>query len=118
MKINPEAQLAVKLWKARPLMKDQEPPFKNIEEQVLHDAARLMSMARALSRLDTHACNRELTERENKRIGSLVSGVNELLRGYGLNWHHNTDPRGYAVKIMFPDGSYNTMGGREDGWGI
>jgi len=28
------------------------------------------------------------------------------------------DPRGYTVKLFFPDASYNTWGGRESGYGV
>ena len=28
------------------------------------------------------------------------------------------DPRGYCLKLHLPDGSYNTMGGKENGYGI
>ena len=37
--------------------------------------------------------------------------------GMALN-HFNGDPRGYAVYIDLPDGSYNSFGGREHGYGI
>jgi len=32
--------------------------------------------------------------------------------------HFENDPRGYAVYIDLPDGSYNSFGGRENGYGI
>lgn len=28
------------------------------------------------------------------------------------------DPRGYCLKLHLPDGSHNTWGGKESGWGI
>jgi hypothetical protein len=37
--------------------------------------------------------------------------------GLVLN-HFESDPRGYAVYIDLPDGSYNSFGGRENGYGI
>ena len=37
--------------------------------------------------------------------------------GMALN-HFNGDPRGYAVYIDLPNGSYNSFGGREHGYGI
>lgn len=30
----------------------------------------------------------------------------------------NGDPRGYVVKLILPSGRYNTMGGRESGYGV
>jgi len=53
-----------------------------------------------------------------KRERRLVKAVTETLAPYGLKWTHNTDPRGAAVGILFPDGSYNTLGGKEEGWRI
>ncbi len=37
--------------------------------------------------------------------------------GLVLN-HFESDPRGYAVYLDLPDGSYNSFGGREYGYGI
>lgn len=53
-----------------------------------------------------------------RRERSLIQAVTDTLRPYGLIWKHNTDPRGAAVGILFPDGSFNTMGGEETGWRI
>jgi len=32
--------------------------------------------------------------------------------------HFESDPRGFAMYIDLPDGSYNSFGGRENGHGI
>jgi hypothetical protein len=37
--------------------------------------------------------------------------------GLALN-HFNGDPRGFALYVDLPDGSYNSFGGREHGYGI
>jgi hypothetical protein len=42
-----------------------------------------------------------------------------VLEGAGLVLNHfESDPRGYAVYLDLPDGSYNSFGGRECGYGI
>ena len=37
-----------------------------------------------------------------------------------VGWGGKTggDPRGYALKILFPDHSTNSWGGADDGWGV
>lgn len=122
MKINPEAQLAVKLLMNRkrpPCTDDSEAQSKITSYEVCEDAARLMSMARALRRLDMQACNRPLSSREQRRMASIQGGVGCILDGYGLQlkWTRDTTD-GTAVRIHFPDGSYNTTGGPRAGWGI
>ena len=83
------------------------------------DASELCSLARSLHRLNEAACNYDLTERQKKRMRSLEKSVRSVLERAGLTLNHfNGDPRGYAVYIDLPDGSYNTLGGRQHGYGI
>jgi hypothetical protein len=49
--------------------------------------------------------------RVEKRIKEIADRINLKIDCGG-------DPRGYTVKIHFPDGSYNTWGGVESGYGI
>lgn len=44
----------------------------------------------------------------------IIAACSEL----GLVPDFGGDPRGYTVKIKLPSGRYNTMGGKEDGWGV
>ena len=89
--------------------------------QILDHATELRRMARALERLDVLACNTRLTEHQEKR----AQRWRERLQAY-VSAHlftadavlFNGDPRGYAVKLLLPSGAYNTMGGREEGWGV
>ena len=91
---------------------------RNPFEAVL-DATQLSSFAHSLHRLNEAACNSELTQRQQKRVEKLEQSVREVLERAGLTLNHfNSDPRGYAVYVNLPDGSYNTLGGREHGWGI
>ncbi len=41
-----------------------------------------------------------------------------LKHGLELKADITGDPRGYCLKIHLPDGSYNTWGGKETGYGI
>lgn len=121
MKINPEAELAVKLTMVKlgstgrwmPL------PHKNAM-QIAFDAGKLKSLARAHNRLMETQCNRELTVREMSRVGSVRDAIIAILAEYSLSLKVNFsgDPRGYTVKIHFPDGRGNTWGGDSEGWGI
>ena len=53
-----------------------------------------------------------------KRQAQVERRMREVCAACGLSANFQGDPRGYTVKIAFPDGAYNTMGGREDGWGV
>ena len=114
MNINPEAQLAVKLYKHR----NQSYPEPG-DHKAASDAARLMSIARSLHRLYETYCNRSLTDREVSRTEHLEKASRALLQDwYGLACDHNRDPRGFSIYIHFTDGSCNSWGGSETGWGI
>jgi hypothetical protein len=81
-----------------------------------HDATELGSLAHSLRQLNEAACNYDLTERAQNQEKS-VRGVLERA-GLILN-HFNRDPRGYVVVyIDVPDGSCNTVGRREHGYGM
>lgn len=82
------------------------------------DAMRLISWARSLRRIYEIACERELTPKEGERESRLCGYVSVTLADYGLTCEFNGDPRGYAVYIRFADGSSNSWGGSETGYGI
>jgi hypothetical protein len=92
---------------------------KRTPREAAHDATELCSLARALHRLNAVSSNCGLTPRQEKRMQNLEDKVRSILvrAGMALN-HFNGDPRGYAVYIDLPDGSYNSFGGREHGYGI
>lgn len=112
MKVNPEAQLAAKLALIR---------FDGTKNayQIAYHAAKLCSLARAHNRLAEVACNRELTARDIGRVEYIHAAIKAILEPYGITRvSFSGDPRGYTVKIHFPDGRGNTMGGDSEGWGI
>ena len=83
------------------------------------NAAELCRLANSLSHLNEIACNCGLTERQERRKQNLQTRIKAVLEGAGLVLNHfNNDPRGYAVYLDLPDGSYNSFGGRECGYGI
>lgn len=77
----------------------------------------LLALARRLNRYNEVECNYGLTERQQKNVERLEKRVRELLPPQvGVTF--NGDPRGYAVKLHFASGVYNTWGGKSEGWGI
>lgn len=78
----------------------------------------LMTLAGRLNRYNETSCNYGLTPAQEKRVANIEKRVTALCTSLGISAHFNGDPRGYAVKLALPDGSYNTWGGKEEGWGI
>ena len=74
----------------------------------------LFRLAKQRARLAVEHCNRQLTEREEKRIETLKARIGAIVP----TAHTDGDHRGYVVKVMLKNGAYNTWGGRESGWGI
>jgi Ethanolamine utilization protein EutJ (predicted chaperonin) len=69
--------------------------------------------------LNEIACNFGLTGRQERRKQNLQTRIKTVLERAGLALNHfNSDPRGYAVYLDLPDGSCNSFGGRECGYGI
>ena len=77
----------------------------------------LLALARRLNRYNETECNYGLTERQQKNVERIEQHIRQLLPlEIGITF--NGDPRGYAVKLHFPSGVYNTWGGKSEGWGI
>ena len=92
---------------------------KRTPRDAAQDAAELCRLANSLDRLNEIACNSGLTERQERRKQNLQTRIKTVLKRAGLVLNHfNNDPRGYAVYLDLPDGSYNSFGGRESGYGI
>ena len=87
--------------------------------EAAQDAAELCRLATSLSHLNEIACNSGLTKRQERRKQNLQTRIKAVLESTGLVLtHFNNDPRGYVVYLDLPDGSYNSFGGRECGYGI
>lgn len=53
-----------------------------------------------------------------KRETQIEHRMKQLADSIGCQIKFGGDPRGYTVKVVLPDGRYNTWGGAEEGWGI
>lgn len=61
--------------------------------------------------------DRQLALPSSERSGTM-SSEDVYLEKQGVVPDFGGDPRGYTVKLLLPDGSYNTWGGFECGWGV
>lgn len=84
------------------------------------DALKLMRLSASLNALETEGCNMPggLIARKASRANRIREQIAQTMRPYGLKFSWRTDDRGFPLFIHFPDGSYNTFGGSEAGWGI
>lgn len=78
--------------------------------------------ARALQGLAIAECNGDLTPRQKARQRTLTAKVQAYARSIGCEATVEGDPRGWVVKLHWPDlgqnAPYNTWGGVESGWGV
>lgn len=92
---------------------------KRTPRQAAYDATEMCKLANSLHRLNEIACNCGVTLRQRRRIHKLQEETRSVLESCGLILNHfGIDPRGHAVYVDLPDGSYNSFGGRECGYGI
>lgn len=78
---------------------------------------RLMMLGRRAQRNAENLCNvQDYVDKQD----SIVKAVQKTLTEAGVSAKFKVggDPRGYCLKIGLPDGSYNTWGGAEEGWGV
>ena len=86
--------------------------------QIAQGAVELLRLADRLHHYMETDCNYGLTVRQKVAVVGLERRVKALCDGWGLRVTFNGDPRGYAVKLHFSTGVYNTWGGKSEGWGI
>lgn len=82
------------------------------------DVVNLFSIADRLHKYAEGDCNYGLSEAQRKRVANLETRAVAHASALGVTLKFNSDPRGYAVKVLLPNGDYNTWGGKEEGWGI
>lgn len=96
--------------------------FNNVPTfQPCHITSLAMDIFRLASthgRLMTEKCNRQLTEREERKIENIRVRLAKVLGGTGIKLNCGGDPRGYTIKLILPSGRYNTWGGADEGWGV
>lgn len=71
--------------------------------------------------IDIKVAGRLQEEREKwieKREGQIEKRIAKIVEPFGLRVRFGGDPRGFTVALYFPDNSYNSWGGQENGWGI
>ena|SRR6266480_2565368 len=80
---------------------------KRTPREAAQDAAELCRLSNSLNRLNEIASNSGLTERRKQNLQTRIKAVLERA-GLVLN-HFESDPRGYAVYLDLPDGSYKEL---------
>ncbi len=83
---------------------------KRTPREAAQDAAELCRLSNSLNRLNEIASNSSLTERQERRKQNLQTRIKAVLERAGLVLNHfESDPRGYAVYLDLPDGSYKEL---------
>ena len=78
----------------------------------------LLDLAPIYGRIQETACNRSLTTEEARTEVRTEESIRGIAKELGCGVQFGGDPRGYTVKLMFPDGHFNTWGGKESGFGV
>jgi hypothetical protein len=82
-------------------------------------AIQLVGISTRLQHYHETQCNYGLTDKQERRIETLRKKAKSLIDALGWKVNHfNSDPRGYSIYVDLPSGRYNTMGGKENGYGI
>lgn len=88
--------------------------------QVAHVVTVLVRTAGRLRRLAEKDCNYGLTPRDERAWNRAVDLVKTQCQAIGLTAELvlHGDPRGYVLRLRFADGTFNTWGGEEGGYGV
>ncbi len=70
----------------------------------------------ALHRLAEIACNRDMTQHEEKREASITAKVEAIAKQIDFKVKFNGDPRGGAIRFILPSGKSNNWD--NETWGI
>lgn len=82
-------------------------------------AHEVLRYAKVIERKTVADCNGDtFTQRQWNAYCRAATAIELACKERGFSVRFGGDPRGYTTKIAFPDGSHNTMGGVEDGWGV
>lgn len=80
-------------------------------------AVELWNMGPRSARLAENACNRELTERENKRDDAMDARVKAIGEELGLKAYRQGDPRGWTIRVEVGKALANCFDGETCGCG-
>ncbi len=82
-------------------------------------AEQLLLCARKSADLALKYCNGPWNDFDQRADDANDDKIRQLARVFGVNIQIDGDPRGLTLKLKTPKtGRYNTLGGRETGWGI
>ena len=91
-------------------------------DKSFYSFAKFCKAARSLQGLAIAECNGDLTPRQKTRQKNLTAQVMAYGKSIGAEVSVGGDPRGYIVKVRWPDlgasTPCNTWGGPEYGWGV
>jgi len=102
------------------MARDRETFFATMGELGMCDAhiRALLRWSATHNRLQVEECNRELTAKEQRKEKRAEEVIATICRNYQIRPVFGGDPRGHTVKLLLPNGKYNTWGGAECGWGV
>lgn len=100
------------------LIRASRPIIYNGASQIANDAYLLIRHASRLQRYAEVDCNSGLTDKQKSSRDHVCRMAKVIAERYGIKIGFSGDPRGYVTHLHFPSGIYNTMGGKEAGWGI
>lgn len=82
-------------------------------------ASLVMKHAKAIERRAVDDCNGvSMSQRNWNAFARAVTVIENACKECGFSVRFGGDPRGYTTKIAFPDGAFNSWGGKEEGWGV
>jgi predicted RNA-binding protein Jag len=87
-------------------------------EQIGKKFERVWKLSRSYAKLQEARCNYELSSRQESREANMEKEITAICEEMGFSVSFDGDPRGYTVKVKFPQENSNTWGGKQDGWGI
>lgn len=100
-----------------------EQPTKPNIFMVADDALALNKIARRIKNRGIRACNYghssdAAAERDDKRNEADYAEAQVIADRYNAKVQRMSDVRGFALKLVFEGGQYNSWGGAESGWGV
>lgn len=96
---------------------NQENPEASIRHVAEH-ALNLRAIARRIKARGIRDCNTGNSPRREELDDRDYAAAQEIADHYGAKVQRMRDVRGFALKLIFKSGRYNSTGGAESGWGV
>jgi hypothetical protein len=99
-------------------------PSIGISGEIVQTCSLICRHATTHNRLQVIHCNRGLSKAEERKEEQIEARIKALVEelphvdGKPIVPKFGGDPRGFTVKLVMPDGRYDTWGGAEDGFGV